>query len=221
MMPGAPVFRQEITGKNMLYGGICFITELSLSALSVEETVRRVLDAGIKWIQYRGKALFRRDMFLQAERLRRLTDEYRAVLIVNDHADIALAVDADGVHLGQDDLSLKAARKIMGKKIIGISTHNVDQALEARRNGADYIGFGPVFQTSTKDAGTPRGLNLLRDVVSSLDIPVVAIGGINLQNLMDVMRQGASAAAVASGILKSPDVSRTARDFVNIIYAEI
>jgi len=221
MMPGAPAFNQEITGKNMLYGGICFITDSRLSALSVEETVRRVLDAGIRWIQYREKALCRRDMFLQAERLRRLTNEYRAVLIVNDHADIALAVDADGVHLGQDDLPLKAARKIMGKKIIGISTHNVNQALEAQRNGADYIGFGPVFQTFTKEAGTPRGLNLLKNVVSSLDIPVVAIGGIDLKKLRGVMGYGASAVAVASGILKSPDVCRTARDFVNIIYAEI
>ncbi len=221
MISGAPAFNQEITGKNMLYGGICFITESSLSALSVDETVRKVLDAGIRWIQYREKALCRRDMFLQAERLRRLTDEYRAVLIVNDHADIALAVGADGVHLGQDDLPLKAARKIIGKKIIGISTHNMNQALEAQRKGADYIGFGPVFQTSTKDAGTPMGLNVLKDIVSSLDIPVVAIGGINLKNLRDVVRHGASAVAVASGILKSPDVCRTARDFVNIIYAEI
>ncbi|VAX34697.1 Thiamin-phosphate pyrophosphorylase [hydrothermal vent metagenome] len=221
MISGAPAFNQEITGKNMLYGGICFITDSSLSALSVEETVRRVLDAGVRWIQYREKALCRKDIFLQAERLRRLTNDYKAILTVNDHADIALAVDADGVHLGQDDLPLKAARKIMGKKIIGISTHDMNQAKVARRNGADYIGFGPVFQTSTKDAGTPRGLDLLRDVVSSIDIPVVAIGGINLKNLGDVMRHGASAVAVASGILKSPDVCRTARDFVNIIYAEI
>jgi len=205
----------------MLNGGICFITDSRLSALSVEDTVKVVLDAGIRWIQYREKALSRRDIFFQAERLRTLTQEYRAVLTINDHADIALAVDADSVHLGQDDLPLTAARKIMGEKGIGISTHDMAQALEAGRNGADYIGFGPVFRTSTKEAGTPRGLSLLRNVVSSLDIPVVAIGGINLENLRDVLGQGVAAVAVASGILKTPDLYSTARDFVNIIDAEI
>ncbi|NOZ25290.1 MAG: thiamine phosphate synthase [Nitrospirae bacterium] len=205
----------------MLNGGICFITDSRLSVLGVEDTVRIVLDAGVRWIQYREKTLSRRDLFLQAERLRTLTQEYRAVLTINDHADIALAVDADGVHLGQDDLPLTAARKIMGEKDVGISTHDIEQALEAWRNGADYIGFGPVFETSTKEAGTPRGLSLLRETASSIDIPVVAIGGINLENLREVLRHGAAAVAVASGILESSDLYSTARNFVNIVNAEI
>ncbi len=207
--------------RDRLNGGICFIADGGLSAGGVEDAVKAVLDAGVRWIQYREKRLCRRDIFFAAERLRMLTQEYGAVLTVNDHADIALAVDADGVHLGQDDLPLAAARKIMGGKCIGISTHDMDQALDAAQNGADYIGFGPVFRTSTKDAGEPRGPELLGDVVSSVGIPVVAIGGINLGNLREVLRRGVAAVAVASGILVSGDLYSTARDFVNIVDAEI
>ncbi len=201
----------------MLFGGICFITERTISPLSVEEQVKMVLDAGIGWIQYREKELSRRDIFFQAERLKRLAEGYNAIFIVNDHPDIALAVDSDGVHLGQDDFPLKEAKKIMGTKIVGISTHDLRQARDAELDGAGYIGFGPMFQTSTKDAGSPKGLEYLGEVAESVNIPVVAIGGINLDNLRDVLRAGASAVAVASGILKGDDIYRKAKEFVRII----
>jgi thiamine-phosphate pyrophosphorylase len=201
----------------MLFGGICYITDRRLSSLSTEDTVRKVLDSGISWIQYREKNLPRRDMYYQAEKLRKITGDYGATLIINDHADIALVVNADGVHLGQEDLPLKAAKQIMKGKVIGISTHDLNQAREALGGGADYIGYGPLFRTSTKNAGTPKGLMNLREIVDAVNIPVVAIGGIKRADLEHVFHHGASAVAVSSGIEHSDDTSREAREFVTIL----
>jgi thiamine-phosphate pyrophosphorylase len=202
----------------MLHGGICFITDRRFQELSLEETVRIVLDAGIRWIQYREKYLPRREIFREAEKLKRLAESYDAFLIINDHADIALAVDAGGVHLGQDDLPLEDARQLMGERTIGISTHDLNQALEAERGGADYIGFGPIFSTTTKEnPDPPRGPALLSRVSGTVKIPVVAIGGITLDNLRTVLDHGASAVAVASGILRSGDIYAASREFVRII----
>lgn len=175
-----------------------------------------VLKAGAKWIQYREKDRTRREAYTEAMRLRDLTKSFGAALIVNDHADIALSVDADGVHLGQDDLPLKEARKIMGDKIIGISTHSLAEALYASEGSADYIGFGPVFETSTKDAGRPKGVLMLKEIKDSVKIPVVAIGGISKENLRSVLAARADAVAVASGILKG-DISDNVKNFMNII----
>lgn len=171
---------------------------------------RAALNAGIRFIQYRDKDRTRREIYYEALRLRELTLSAQAILIVNDHADIALAVDADGVHLGQEDLPLKEARKIMGNRIIGISTHDLEQARKADEGGADYIGFGPVFETLTKDAGSPRGIENLRLVKENTAIPVVAIGGINSSNLKDVLDAGADAAAVATAICRG-DIADNAR----------
>lgn len=166
-----------------------------------------VLRAGVKWIQYREKNNPRRDIYKEAVILRRLAEEFNATFIVNDHADIALAVNADGVHLGQEDLPVKEARKILGKeKIIGISTHSIEQAVDAEAGGADYIGFGPIFHTKTKDAGEPKGIAALREIKRHVKIPVVAIGGINTENLESVLDSGADAVAAASAIL-SGDIS--------------
>jgi len=176
-----------------------------------------VLNAGVRWIQYREKEKSRRELFEEALKLRRLTWEHNSVFIVNDHADIALSVDADGVHLGQDDLPLKEARKIMGRdRIIGISTHDLEQAMEAAQGGADYIGFGPVFYTLTKEAGRPRGTEMLRDIKKNIKIPVVAIGGINLRNIRSVLDTGVDAVAVASAIVHG-DIEDNAKAFVEII----
>jgi thiamine-phosphate pyrophosphorylase len=181
---------------------IYFITDRTYCSLSIFDMVSAVLGAGIRFIQYREKGRTRREIYEEASGLRELTHRYDALLFVNDYADIALAVDADGVHLGQDDLPLREARKIMGKKIIGISTHDLEQAKRAEREGADYIGFGPVFHTSTKDAGSPKGVNALRSVKEIVHIPVVAIGGINGDNIGAVLDAGADAAAVATSICK-------------------
>jgi thiamine-phosphate pyrophosphorylase len=140
------------------------------------------------------------------------------LFLVNDHADIAFAIDADGVHLGQNDLPVEEARKILGKeKLIGISTHSKEQAREAERSGADYIGFGPVFQTVTKDAGEAQGLQMLSCVKQSVSVPVIAIGGINRANVGDVIRAGADGVAVISAVLSTSDIQQAAIDMLRII----
>ena len=176
-----------------------------------------MLKAGVKWIQYREKGKTRKEMYEDSVKLRALTKDYEATFIVNDYADIALSVGADGVHLGQDDLPLKEARRIMGRnRIIGISTHNVEKAIAAESGGADYIGFGPVFHTTTKDAGRPKGTDMVREVKRHVHIPVVAIGGIDLENLEQVLDTGVDAVAVSSAILRG-DIEALAKNFMEII----
>jgi thiamine-phosphate pyrophosphorylase len=200
----------------MYLGGLCCITDQSIARLSFEDMTFRALQAGIGWIQYRDKESSRRLIYEEAVKLRKITRDFNAVLIVNDHADIAYAVDADGVHLGQDDLPLHKARKIMKQKIMGISTHSMEQAREAEKGGADYIGFGPVFLTETKDAGTPKGLDMLREIRREITIPVVAIGGITSVNVLSVFEAGADAVAVATALLKG-NISDNAKVFIDII----
>ena len=201
----------------MYLGGLCFITDRKACKLSCEEMTLKVLIAGVKWVQYRDKEKSRREIYEEAIRLRKLTKDFNAVFIVNDHADIALAVDADGVHLGQDDLPIEEARKIMGRdKIIGISTHSLERAIDAEKEGADYIGFGPVFRTTTKDAGMPKGTDMLQKIKKHVQIPVVAIGGINIENIRLVLDTGVDAVAVASAIL-SGDIVGNVKRFMDII----
>lgn len=171
----------------------------------------------MRWVQYREKGKSRQEVYEEADRLRKLTQDFNAVLIVNDYADIAMCVNAVGVHLGQEDLPLREARKIMGKnRIVGISTHSLEQAIEAEKGGADYIGFGPVFHTTTKDAGSPKGVSMLREVKKQVTIPLVAIGGINLENIQLVLDAGADAVAVASAIL-SGEIEENVKKFMEII----
>ncbi|MBM4140011.1 MAG: thiamine phosphate synthase [Nitrospira sp.] len=201
----------------MYLGGLCFITDCKASKLSYEDMTLKVLRSGVRWVQYREKGKSRREVYEEADRLRKLTQDFNAVLIVNDHADIAMCVNAEGVHLGQEDLPLREARKIMGKnRIVGISTHSLEQAIEAEKGGADYIGFGPVFHTITKDAGRPKGVSILREVKKQVNIPVIAIGGINLENIQLVLDAGADAVAVASAIL-SGEIEGNVNRFMEII----
>lgn len=201
----------------MYLGGLCFITDRRSCDLTCEEMCLAVLRSGVKWIQYRDKDKTRGEFYNEALRLRRVTRDFNAILVINDHSDIAIAVDADGVHLGQDDLPLKEAQRIIGRdRIIGISTHSLEQAIEAERGGADYIGLGPVFHTITKDAGAPMGIGMLREIKEQVHIPVIAIGGINLTNLESVLDAGADAIAVATGILKGNITENTNR-FMDII----
>ncbi|KAF0145859.1 MAG: thiamine-phosphate pyrophosphorylase [Nitrospirae bacterium] len=204
----------------MYLDGLCFITDRNICGLTSKEMSSLVLRAGIKWIQYREKNKPRRDIYNEAALLRKLTAEFKASFIVNDHADIALAVNAEGVHLGQEDLPLKEARKILGKtKIIGISTHSIEQAIEAEAGGADYVGFGPVFHTKTKDAGKPEGIQMLKEVKKHVKIPVIAIGGITSENLQSVLDSGADAVAVASAILRG-NISDNISGFLKILYGK-
>jgi thiamine-phosphate pyrophosphorylase len=199
----------------MYLGGLCFITDRKISGLSCEDMTRKVLRNGVQWVQFRDKETSRRNIYQNAIRLRRLTKDYDATFIINDFPDIAMCTGADGVHLGQDDLPLKEARKIMGRdRIIGISTHSLEQASEAERDGADYIGFGPVFATLTKDAGRPKGIAMLREIRKQVNIPIVAIGGISLENISSVLQTGVDAVAVASAILRG-DIEKNTKRFMD------
>lgn len=190
--------------------------------MDAESALKEALSAGIRFIQYRNKSCSRRFIFYTAFGLSRLIHESGGVFILNDHADIALAVGADGVHLGQDDLPIAHARRLLGhERIIGISTHSMEQAREAEALGADYIGFGPVFHTVTKEAGPAHGLERLSAIAQSVDIPVIAIGGIGLHNVRDVIQAGADGAAVISAILSAPDLKMAAYRMLETIREEL
>ncbi|HXV50145.1 MAG TPA: thiamine phosphate synthase [Candidatus Binatia bacterium] len=170
--------------------------------------LQQLLDGGATILQLRVKSLPPRDFLSLARAARAQTRAAGCRLIVNDRIDVALACDADGVHLGQEDLPLAAGKKLMGTRIVGISTHDVNQAKEAEQNGADYIGFGPMFGTQTKDTGfSARGVEMLKQVRAAVKIPIVAIGGINEQNVDQVWRAGADSAALISDILGAENVA--------------
>ena len=152
-----------------------------------ELVLRQLLEGGVKILQLRVKSMAPREFLTLAHQARAQTRAAGCQLIVNDRIDIALACHANGVHLGQEDLPLAVGRKLMGEKIIGISTHDVEQAKVAERNGADYIGFGPMFGTQTKATGySARGVEMLKQIRAAVKIPIVAIGGITEQNVQAV-----------------------------------
>jgi thiamine-phosphate pyrophosphorylase len=179
-----------------------------VSSRSPESVLRQLLEGGAKMIQLRAKAISSRDFFHLAQRARELTAAFDCKLIINDRLDIALGSAADGVHLGQEDLPLQVGRKLLGDRLIGISTHSLEQAKEAEANGADYIGFGPLFGTATKNTGyTARGLEMLARIRAAVALPIVAIGGITEANIQNVWQAGAESAAIISDILKAEEVA--------------
>jgi thiamine-phosphate pyrophosphorylase len=195
--------------------GLYVITD-SRFGWSHEELVEMSLKAGVRFIQFREKKLPTRRMYEIAKRIREITKEYSATFIVNDRVDLAISVDADGVHIGQDDLPIEVVRDIFDG-LIGVSTHSVEEAKRSERF-ADYISVGPVFKTKTKeDAKDPVGVETLRDVVKSVSKPVVAIGSINRHNIVDVLKTGVSGVAVISAIANSKDPERSARELLEII----
>jgi len=180
------------------------------------EVLRTAADAGAFLFQYRNKTASMKDAYLEALALRDATAKAGVLFIVNDRCDLALAVDADGVHLGQGDLPLDLARKVMGpEKLIGISTHNADQVREATAGKPDYLGFGPIFTPGSKHDHDPVvGLEGLRTIRSLTPLPVLAIGGIHIDQVDEVMRAGADGVAVISAILKAPDISHAVKSFL-------
>jgi thiamine-phosphate pyrophosphorylase len=183
-----------------------------IKSSATESVLRVLLQGGVKLLQLRVKAASPADFLQLARTARNLTRSHGCKLIVNDRVDIALGCDADGVHLGQEDLPLHAARKLLGNGIIGISTHDVEQAKEAEAGGADYIGFGPMFGTATKATGySARGLEMLRQVRATVRIPIVAIGGITESNIAQIWQAGADSAAIISDLMGAEDVSGKVR----------
>lgn len=175
----------------------------------LEYVARQLLEAGVKILQYREKRLPAGEMFRECRMLRQITEEYGACFIVNDHIDIAMLVDADGVHIGQDDLPVKEARKLLGDgRIIGLSTHFPQQARKALVDGADYIGVGPIFATRTKeDVVAPVGFEYLDWIVENINLPFVAIGGIKAHNIGEVARHGAKCCALVSELVGAVDIA--------------
>ena len=188
---------------------------------SLTDVIEEAIIGGANIIQLRDKTSSKLEVLEKARALRWLTKEYDVPFIVNDHIDVAIAVDADGVHLGQDDLPLEEARKILGpEKIIGISTHSIDQAKAAENGGADYIGVGPVFPTGTKaDVVDPVTTQYVKEAVEQINIPFVAIGGIKLHNVDQVLKAGARSVCAVSEIVGAPDVKSVCRQFLEKIEA--
>jgi thiamine-phosphate pyrophosphorylase len=183
---------------------------------SLLDLLKQAADGGARLFQYRAKTVSALDAYRQAVPLRQAARDCGALFLVNDRCDLALAVDADGVHLGQQDLPLAMARTLMGAgKLIGISTHNDAQVSAAARSGADYLGFGPIFPPSSKRDHEPVvGIDGLRRIRGLTLLPVFAIGGITVESAGRLAEAGADGIAVVAAIAQAADVTGTARSFV-------
>lgn len=195
---------------------LCAITDATVHPARDHVAIARAaLAGGADMIQLRDKAGDLRALLPQARAIQALCRSQGAVFIVNDRLDLALAAGADGVHVGQEDLPAGAARRLLPPgRILGVSTHSREQAEAARAAGADYIGFGPMFPTGTKNTGyAPRGLEALREIRAAVPLPILAIGGITLENVAEVIAAGATAPAVISAIVAAPDIAVAAARF--------
>jgi thiamine-phosphate pyrophosphorylase len=193
--------------------GFYFITDANLSLAGSRSDVRAAAKAGARIIQYRRKEGTTASLYKEAMELKSLCGD--AKFIVNDRVDIALAVDADGVHVGRDDLPVETVRHLLGPdKIIGVTVRDLEEAVQAEKDGADYLGVGPVYYTSTKkDAGPPAGIQLIQKVRNVCRLPVVAIGGITLENAGEVIKAGADMICAVSATVAEPDVEKAVSDF--------
>lgn len=181
-----------------------------LQGRALLDCVREALDGGVTLVQYRAKTASSAEMYNEALQLKALCDSFKVPLIINDRLDIAMAVGAAGVHLGQDDLPCVAARKILGEDyIIGVSAHNPAEAKAALQSGADYLGCGAVFGTATKADVKKLGTDGLAAICKAKGLPVVGIGGVTADNYREVRAAGADGAAIISGILAQPDIRAT------------
>lgn len=181
-----------------------------LQGRALIDCVREALEGGVTLVQYRAKTASSAEMYAEALQLKALCDSFKVPLIINDRLDIAMAVGAAGVHLGQDDLPCAAARKLLGEDyIIGVSAHNPAEAKAALQSGADYLGCGAVFGTATKADVKKLGTDGLAAICKAKGLPVVGIGGVTADNYREVRAAGADGAAIVSGILAQPDIRAT------------
>ena len=212
-----PSFRASVPSNFKLY--LITHTELFTAQCSMYLAIETALKAGVKFIQLREKHLPTRKLLDMGYWMSELTKEYGAKLFINDRVDIALAVGADGVHLGQDSIPAHAVRKIAGDKLlVGVSTHGIDEAIEAEKDGADFITLGPLYQTPSKlKYGSPIGINILREVKSKVSIPVLAIGGIKLDKVKEVIEAGADGLALISAILTAENIKETTEEFLRLL----
>jgi len=196
-----------------------FITDPKLTKKDIFEDANSAIRAGVKIIQYREKEKDTKYMIEEAAKIKEICKENNTLFLINDRVDIALAVDADGVHLGKEDMPYNIARNLLGEqRIIGLTVHNLEEAIEAENIGADYLGVSPIFETKTKpDAGKPSGLQLLIDLKENIKIPYVAIGGINEYNIKSVLDTGTRAVAIISAIMTKDNVEEECKKFRKLI----
>ena len=207
--------------KRLVLPRLYVILDAALLTISETECAEKLAAAGVRLLQYRNKRASARELFESSKRLSALLMPQGVTFVVNDRADVALAAEAGGVHVGQEDLGAEAARSVIGDgKLLGVSTHNLEQFKQAAATSADYVAVGPVFSTSTKANPDPVvGIELIRQVRSLTDKPIVAIGGITLERAAEVIRAGADSAAVISDILLAPDAGKRARQYVELLEA--
>ena len=181
------------------------------------KTIEEGIKGGVTVVQIREKTADTLDFYNLALKVKEITTKYNVPLIINDRVDIALAIDADGVHVGQSDMPCDVTRKLIGEnKILGISAATIDEAKKAQKDGADYIGTGAVFPTATKDDAPSVTKNELKEIVNSIDIPVVAIGGINLENASQLTDTGIAGLSVVSAIMSSDNPKKSSEELLKI-----
>ena len=187
-------------------------------ARRIEDVVIQAIEGGAQMIQYRDKESSDREFLEVAFVLQNICETRKILFIINDRVDVAAFLKADGVHLGQDDLPPRIARKILGQsKIIGVSAENIEQAKEAEKHGADYVGIGPIFDTLTKEIEKPVGLEIIKQAKKYLKIPFFPIGGINLERLDQIIEAGSKRIAVGSAVLSANDVKTATRNLLEKI----
>ena len=194
------------------------VTDSDSSKNGIFSDVENALKAGCKIVQYREKNKSTKDMIEEARQLKEIC-EGKAILLVDDRVDVALAVGADGVHIGQEDIPYETARLLLGmNKIIGLTVHNLEEAIEAEKLGVDYIGLAPIFKTDTKeDAREPIGTKMIETVRKNVSLPIIAVGGINKHNVKDVIDSGADSVVSIYAVLNSDNVYNEVSEFAKII----
>jgi len=197
---------------------LCVLVGGQESAAAFEELIVSLVGAGVGMLQLRDKELDDRGLMVRAKQLRQLTRQSTTLAVINDRADVAAAADADGVHLGQDDLSVHDARAVVGTRmLVGVSTHNIDQARAAVLEGANYLGAGPTFPSQTKTFDSFAGVDYLREVAAEIRLPTFAIGGITGENLPEVLATGVMRVAVGSAVTGSPEPASAAGELLSML----
>ena len=209
------VLRTQSAVKRLEEQKLCLLVTSAQCTLGFEPVVKAALDAGVRMFQLREKSLADRELVQQARRLREWTGVAGALMVINDRPDIAVLSDADGVHIGQEELTVQDARRIVGtERLVGVSTHSIEQARQAVLDGADYLGVGPTFPSGTKSFAEFPGLNLVATVASEIRLPWFAIGGIDCDNISDVANAGAVRIATGGAVCRSSSPSESARRLI-------
>ncbi|WP_010587771.1 thiamine phosphate synthase [Schlesneria paludicola] len=212
------VLRTESASRRLDSQRLYVLVQSQQCSSNLESVVKSALDAGVRLIQLREKTLSDRDFVNLARRLRKWTASQEALLIINDRPDIAVVSEADGVHVGQDELTVHDARRVVGpNRIVGVSTHSIEQARAAVLDGADYLGVGPTFQSGTKSFSEFPGTHFVAQVAAEIRLPWYAIGGIDTSNIEEVVRAGATRVAVSGAICRTPSPAVAAKHLLDVL----